>query len=166
MELHPGLSRFGFGTFPKAGATKEQMEDKFKSDRAKLLTDYCAREFLRAVAYIEMCSKRKTINRKVSSYGLKHRAERYHSTLRPITRIEDLPRVEDAHDPYVSNGAFIAAAIHLGFDIKIHEPNAYFNIGKLKPTTPEATLPIRDNVTRLISVSDFTAIPVHEGTHK
>lgn len=60
---------------------------------------------------------RKTLNTKMGSYGWKHVVE-----------------TEIGH--YVTNGAFIAAAIHCGFNYKrcsSDSPNAYFNIREYKP---------------------------------
>lgn len=57
-------------------------------------------------------NRRKTINTKHNSYGWKHVVER-------------------ATGKYVSNGAFICAALHLGYKIKrvdFRSPNAFFNI--------------------------------------
>jgi|SRR5215203_473391 len=55
------------------------------------------------------CEPRKTINHNHSSYGLKHVVER---------------DVEE----YISNGAFIKAAIELGYKYKVKSPNAWFAI--------------------------------------
>lgn len=61
--------------------------------------------------------RRKTINTKYSSYSWKHIVER-------------------AKNKYVSNGAFICAALYLGYKMKrptSPNPNAYFNIREVKP---------------------------------
>lgn len=57
--------------------------------------------------------KRKSVNKSMSSYGLKH-------------------LVEDAIGEYVTNGQFIAAAIHSGFTYKLipDSPNVYFGISE------------------------------------
>lgn len=57
--------------------------------------------------------KTKYLNRHMSSYGLKHWAER-----KPNPR------------SYVTNGSFIVGAILSGFNIEIKPPNAYFNMSK------------------------------------
>ena len=60
--------------------------------------------------------RRKTINTKFTSYGLKHMVER-------------------ATGQYVSNGAFICAALYLGYKMKrsrLSSPNVYFNIREVK----------------------------------
>ena len=59
--------------------------------------------------------RRKTINTASSSYGLKHVVER-------------------VMGQYVANGEFICAALVLGYKMKKlkDNPNAYFNIRKLK----------------------------------
>lgn len=58
-------------------------------------------------------SKRKTINLKHSSYGLKHKCEKY-------------------LEKYVSNGQFIASMILVGYRYKQDGINAYFNIETIK----------------------------------
>jgi hypothetical protein len=61
----------------------------------------------------ENCRIRDTFNHTRNSYAFKHAVKYY-------TR------------SYVSNGAFIAAALELGYDIKMigRGPNALFNMGK------------------------------------
>jgi hypothetical protein len=61
------------------------------------------------------CKPRKTINRTAHSYGLKHDVER------------DVGK-------YISNGAFIRAAIELGYKYKVKSPNALFAMTFLLPT--------------------------------
>ena len=61
-------------------------------------------------------SRRKTINTKYTSYSWKHKVER-------------------AKNQYVSNGAFICAALYLGYKMKrarLTSPNVYFNIREVK----------------------------------
>ncbi|MEN6574952.1 MAG: hypothetical protein ABFD90_01320 [Phycisphaerales bacterium] len=61
---------------------------------------------------LEWIDKRKTINLKYTSYYLKHAVEAFSST-------------------YVSNGAFIQAAMESGFNVKpveVNSVNAYFNM--------------------------------------
>lgn len=60
--------------------------------------------------------RRKTINTRFTSYGLKHKVER-------------------AKNQYISNGAFICAALYLGYKMKRASPtspNACFNIRKVE----------------------------------
>lgn len=54
-------------------------------------------------------TKRKTINIKKGSYGLKH-------------------VVEKSSNTYISNGAFIKAALEMGFKYKKNDLNAFFNM--------------------------------------
>ena len=67
--------------------------------------------FQAACVYLSYMKKTKSIDMAVSSYGYKH-------------------RVEDMGYPYLYNGTFIAAAIHMGFkiDTRSDTPNAAFNI--------------------------------------
>ena len=54
----------------------------------------------------------KTINRRHSSYGLKHLAEKFSPNL------------------YLSNGVFIAAAMIVGYPFELDPPNAMFGISE------------------------------------
>ena len=112
-ETHPDLSLNGWGG---AGwiLTREQLE----ASRNKMTGDYSLGEFRRAMAFLLLCcGRRKSINRKVSSYGLKHSAERV---------MRDL----NVAQYYVSNGAFITAAIALGYKVERIEgtPNCFFDV--------------------------------------
>lgn len=68
-------------------------------------------------AWLKDAPRRKTINQKVSSYGLKHRMERLYMEQNPGKCL------------YVSNGCFIIAALLEGLNMKRGDgPNAYFNL--------------------------------------
>jgi hypothetical protein len=72
-----------------------------------------ARLFIR-----ENCRRTKTIRRAHHSYGLKHEAERWIGTKYP----------RNVEIPYISNGAFIAAACLEGYAIETEGPNACFSL--------------------------------------
>jgi|TARA_R110002124_G_scaffold45705_2_gene137972 hypothetical protein len=89
---HPRLSPEGFGEYEKP------------------INEF---EIQQAVKWLEEVARdRSTVNRKITSYGWKHIAEK------------------NSERKYISNGAFIFAAIKLGFLVKCIEdgPNAYINI--------------------------------------
>ncbi|MBU3167814.1 hypothetical protein [Acinetobacter baumannii] len=70
----------------------------------------------RCCMYLQHLKKLKSTRYHLGSYGLKHSVEKYHRQLNQF------------NDAYVSNGAFICAAIHMGFSImrKDHlDPNAW-----------------------------------------
>jgi hypothetical protein len=106
----PELTAYGVtGARAESEGAFEQTPEKRMDDRGELLHELwmvgrCA-DWIKANT-----TPRKTINRDRSSYGLKHDVERASGT-------------------YVTNGAFIAAAIGLGFSFKTRGPNAYFNFG-------------------------------------
>ena len=85
------------------GFESSKLKD-FERDREELKNDA-------ACVYLSRVNKTKSINMAVSSYGYKH-------------------RVEAMGYPYLFNGTFIAAAIHMGFkiDTRMDTPNAAFNI--------------------------------------
>lgn len=71
-----------------------------------------------------------TIRTRHTSYGYKHRVERWTQATGPH-RLSDVEgnRWTSGYY-YVSNGAFIEAAQRLGFEVRrthAHSPNAYFN---------------------------------------
>jgi hypothetical protein len=117
MAHEPRLARWGFGVHRDARQTREERLNEFEQNRAELCRAGGIAEFLRAREYLSYASHRRTVNYRVSSYGLKHGAEHYF-------------RDRGLNNNYVSNGALIAAAIHLGFNYRADGPNAYFNMGR------------------------------------
>jgi hypothetical protein len=117
MEAEPVLNTIGFGlgnctTYKNLEERRAALADHRDALRKQI--DTCAK----VAAWLEENARpRKTINRNDSSYGWKH-------------------IVEKEIGKYVSNGAFIAAAIHSGFKFTAEGgycPNAYFNIRTYKP---------------------------------
>lgn len=84
LEKEPDLTREGLDS---------KHTDRFESKRNELLG--CLRQVDLCCQWLSLCKQRQSINKKVSSYGLKHYVERYFGE-------------------YVSNGDFIAALIVLG----------------------------------------------------
>jgi hypothetical protein len=99
-----GISNYG------KESTSYDFYDQLAADRHALLlyTD----DFIKVCKWLTGIGKRKTINKKHSSYGLKHIAEK------------DIG--------YITNGTFIAGAIHCGFKYHICEnsPNPCFNMSE------------------------------------
>jgi len=114
MDRHPGLTHTGIGLPPRvaARATPKEYLKAFEQERESLLSavDECNRAHL----FLSHLEKRKTINTSSSSYGLKH-------------QVEGFGRRLGLENPYVANGAFICAAIHLGFDFR-RLPNGSTNV--------------------------------------
>ncbi|WFU51786.1 hypothetical protein [Sinorhizobium terangae] len=80
-----------------------------------------ADQFELALIYLSRQAKIKSLNRKMTSYGLKHRAENLSRNYGLFTHLGD----------YVSNGMLIAAAYSAGFTVHRIRPdpyNAYLNI--------------------------------------
>ena len=109
MDQHPDLCSHGFGNPGDAG---------FSDWRDDLLSDFGVDQFQRARRYLSAFAHRQTLNRRRSSYGLKHSAE-------------------DEQGGYISNGALIAAAVDLGFRMERinYGPNAWLGIGRRKGVT-------------------------------
>ncbi|MFG1316168.1 hypothetical protein [Xanthobacter autotrophicus] len=128
MALEPLLTQFGYNVYRGRSKTPEERRAEFMADRASMLGDHAADEFIQACRFLSQFSKRKTINRKSSSYGLKHQAERFG---------------DSRHSRgYVANGMLIAAALTLGFKVQQIDPdspNAWFNISS-KMTSDGAKL--------------------------
>ncbi|MGY4177772.1 hypothetical protein ACVIHH_003063 [Bradyrhizobium sp. USDA 4518] len=112
MDLEPALSHFGYRVPKDRDEAFEEAEMRFQSSRAEMLDDHAIDEFIRAAALLSRFGRRKSLNRRRGSYGLKHDAERMTGG-------------------YVANGMFIAAALAMGFSaMRTHSgsPNAHFNI--------------------------------------
>lgn len=116
MDIEPSLARWGFGMIESPAQTREQRKIEFQQAREEMLTAQGVAEFIRARYFLSHFRRRASINRRVSSYGLKHQAEGFHRDL-------------GLADVYVGNGMLIAAAIHLGFKVMRTGINACLNIG-------------------------------------
>ncbi|WP_198120382.1 hypothetical protein [Massilia rhizosphaerae] len=122
MERWPTLNHFGFEV---SARTEKPYHIALAENRERLkaAVDECNR----AARFLMHAEKRKTINpRAGSSYGLKHQVEYFCRTL---------PSEHDSGD-YVSNGSFICAALHLGFEVRatrLGGPNVHVNISSRSP---------------------------------
>ena len=90
---------------------------QFDRSRNRMLDDNHVAQFRIALFFLLFhCTRRKTINRRLTSYALKHLAER--------------AAREIGCSAYVSNGLFLTAAIALGFTVKpiAGTPNAWLNV--------------------------------------
>lgn len=108
----PQLNDFGIGLFGGGkGKTAEQREVEFKQNQEDLLNN--VEVFERVCEWLARKEKIKSKNPHHTSYGLKHIAEQQIGT-------------------YVTNGVFIAAAIHCGFPYYLipDSPNVQFGISE------------------------------------
>lgn len=118
MDKESLLTDFGIGIWHEhQKLPKEQRREKFKQERQSLADNF--EHFEVCCQWLSLCKRRKTVNHGIpSSYGLKHMAEDYFNT-------------------YVTNGAFIAAVIHLGIPYKVlgHGPNVDVALSSIPPDT-------------------------------
>lgn len=123
---------YGAGRFRRKddGAWESAYEhyDRFQARRAELLDDWHIEQFLCAVALLAEVPMTRTVRPDTDSYRLKHIAEKY-----PV----QLDDGEILGPAYVSNGALIVAAMHLGFryragqdDLGYDWPNVTFNMSQ------------------------------------
>lgn len=124
MRDVPELTYFGFGSSWHREKTYEEYLQDVELDKQKLLASL--NECNRACQYLQYVEKRKTVNRNINSYGLKHSVEHYFHKHYP-GRSHSLC--------YVSNGAFLCAAYFMGFDVKRKpgSPNAWINYSQKSP---------------------------------
>jgi hypothetical protein len=119
IDILPNLTAFGVGIYGGGrGMTRDERERDLREGQAHLLS--MESDFVKTCEWLESIEKRKTINPNHSSYGLKHLAEKSVG--------------------YITNGLFIAAAIHCGFKFKIRpgSPNAAFNMSEKSLRKKEA----------------------------
>ena len=110
LEREPQLSDNGFKQFERSRPRAEH-DAEFLQWREGMRAPRSLAQFMAARGWLRQFSKIKALNRRGTSYGLKHCAE------------DDIG--------YVTNGVFIAAAIAEGFTVRCIEfgsPNAWFNI--------------------------------------
>ena len=114
MDEHPTLNDFGIGY----GSAHDRPDDSPEFKASILQTERHA--LLENVADVTWTihwlrsnvEPIKTINRRHSSYGLKHLAEKFSPNL------------------YLSNGVFIAAAMIVGYPFEVDPPNAMFGMSE------------------------------------
>jgi hypothetical protein len=101
--------------------TAKENKETFEGQRSSF-SNGGFREFGVCCEWLKGCVRRKTVNASISSYTLKHMVEAW-------------AKKSGRDDYYVSNGSFIAAAIHMGFAYKedFDSPNVRFNISKKSP---------------------------------
>jgi hypothetical protein len=116
LALEPRLNSHGIGRPPCFSGVDDW---SLEGCRAELIRDYPM--VAKCALWIrKFCRPTKTIrDRGSTSYGLKHAASKWLRGARP--------EVVD----YVHNGAFIAAAIALGYRMKPVGLNAYFNLKRI-----------------------------------
>ena len=108
LNNHPNLCDFGW-------RTRAMTDTKFQEERNKMLTNDALVQFKSACEWVGLMEPIKTIYPRPSSYGLKHTAEKY-------------------MDTYITNGVFIAAALHFGYRYRLcraDSPNCSFNMSKM-----------------------------------
>lgn len=111
MDQEPILTDFGLGIFPG--------RQVFEEERTRLAGQL--RMFQLCCQWLSLCTIQRSINRRHTSYGLKHCVERYFGT-------------------YITNGAFIAAVIYLGIPYKpsyLGSPNISLGISSKLPELPK-----------------------------
>lgn len=125
FERQPNLTRFGYGHSHSAAAEAGSFRAAIVAGQRDLFdhVDECNK----ALRFLQHVEKRKTNNSRVgNSYVLKHQADFY------LRHVE----IERPEIPYVSNGAFICAALHCGFVMTTAVdlgPNVTFNISSRSP---------------------------------
>ena len=108
LNNHPDLCDHGW-------RTRSMTDTKFQQERNKMLTNDALDQFKSACDWVRLMKPIRTIYRLPSSYGLKHKAEKY-------------------MDTYITNGVFIAAALHFGYRYRLcraDSPNCRFNMSKI-----------------------------------
>jgi hypothetical protein len=122
MTVYPTLTKGGWDQL--TGLHYERSRDNMKNS-------FFVNEFLHAMAYISQAGKQKTVNHDISSYSFKHAAEKWGAG----SGYPDYEGAKPTYLPcrgYVSNGAFICAAIASGLKIERSRdltcPNCYVNL--------------------------------------
>lgn len=107
----PQLTSFGYGlAHQEEGMSKLEYKEAIQKAQMKLLAD--TESFDKACLWLKNIKPMSSMNNKHTSYGLKHLAEK--------------------EIGYITNGTFIAAAIHCGFKYKVRKgsPNVKFNMAE------------------------------------
>lgn len=104
LDAHPLLTVEGYGHPRRGRVTPEERAEAHRNNRAALTGAHSAAEVQASVDWLATLTPRKTATDGPSSYGLKHIMERATGT-------------------YVTNGAFITAALLLGLPVLLDDLN-------------------------------------------
>jgi hypothetical protein len=144
----PRLSARGYGFRPpqwdaekKRRQTAEEQYKDFAQNRQELLSTQGLDEFLLAFAVCQRIPQTKTIRADANSYRLKHIAENMPYVCADGTELG--PR-------YVSNGAFIAAALRAGFKMKTYLDHLGYDHINVSFNMPKRVINILGRETRSI----------------
>ncbi len=114
MAEHPTLNDFGIGHGSAHYSPNDPPEwkDRILQAEREMLGDSMV-DVIWTVHWLRLnVEPIKTINRRHSSYGLKHLAQKF------------------SPNGYLSNGVFIAAALIVGYPFKVDPPNAMFGMSE------------------------------------
>lgn len=113
----PNLTRNGIGAGdrrrrPEGGwESASDRKARISAEQAQFGDDHVVEEFLASLAFLSRVDRTKTIREDISSYGIKHIAEKFASTY---------PEGDELGPVYISNGILIAAAVQAGFEFKTY----------------------------------------------
>lgn len=118
IEKEPMLTNFGIGIL--STTPRNERKGTFQKERESLKNNF--EQFQVCCEWLSLCRRRKTINSQ-TSYGLKHKLEKHFGK-------------------YVTNGAFIAAVIHLDIPYKITpgRPNIEVALSSSLPPMPDTAV--------------------------
>jgi hypothetical protein len=128
MDAFPELSSIGFDVYDGENKTESQRQADFEESRAQMLTSRYVEQFKHCVALLSTKPKSANFNTEFTTYKIKHAVERHLEGL-------GIPNF------HISNGMLIAAAAHLGFQIKRRDfMSAYLNIDWTTPLPSDPAL--------------------------
>lgn len=109
-QRYPDLAWYGFGM-------ASWSQEPFEMHRAAMSESGEVQQFLRGVEWLAQVRQTPRINRRRHSYDWKHVAERWHMS-------------KGRGDYYIAEGMFIAAGVHLGFEIRrlLNSTSVWLNI--------------------------------------
>jgi hypothetical protein len=111
LEREPQLGDLGFGVWDWRRKTPQKRAAELRNDRETIREPRSLAQFMAARGWLSRFGRIKALNKRGTSYGLKHVAE--------------------GDIGYATNGVFIAAAIAERFNVRRTDPgspNAFFNI--------------------------------------
>jgi len=164
LASEPQLNPDGFGAGgPKRvngiWETQAARAKRVEDARTKFMDETSVEEFLLALTFVSRLTPTKVINSRAGSYGLKHDAER-----QPCT----FPDGRPLGHGYISNGAFIVAAVHAGFRFKTYEDarglpslNVAFNMSARSITKARAGSNVSNKPQRSNEATGGTQMAAH-----
>ena len=143
VQAHPDLTAFGLGVYNQGRKSPSQVGQEVRLGQEEMLQPKEMLNFVLCCEWLDQVERTKRPTRKHQSYGYKHRVERWLGAFKGF-------------GCHISNGMFIAAAVHKGFEIQATRPgspNCYLNISSRSVAALDKEIEMITEIRQLVAAA-------------